>query len=81
MDPAQQPLSPSRAASIVRQLWRGPSSSPPPSIGSVLGAIPTSDPATLAEALAADAHERLSRGLAAEPALYTAADPSRVANP
>jgi serine/threonine-protein kinase len=81
MDPAQQPLSPSRAASIVRQLWHAPSSSLPPSIPAVLASIPTSDPATLADALAADAHERLSRGLAAEPALYTAADPSRVDNP
>lgn len=81
MDPAQQPLSPSRAASIVRQLWHGSSSSPPPSIGSVLGAIPTSDPATLADALAADAHERLARGLAAEPALYITEDPLRVDHP
>lgn len=78
MDPAQQPLSPQRAAATVRQLWHAPA---PPSIPAVLAAISTSDPATLADALAADAHERLTRRLPAEPALYAAADPVRVNTP
>lgn len=78
MEPASQPLSPQRAAAIVRQLWHAPSS---PSIPAVLAAISSSDPATLADALAADAHERLSRRLPAEPALYASADPARVNTP
>ncbi|MFZ4573431.1 MAG: protein kinase domain-containing protein [Phycisphaerales bacterium] len=78
MDESGQSTSPKGAASAIRRLWSA--SDAPPSIPSFIAACSEFGAHSLPDALAADAHERLSRGLPADFALYAAAAPAILDN-